>query len=323
MNMKLFWILGANPDIVPNGSRVPWARRARSSSEHQVPSGRLRRSVRSQTAVHPLARRIARTGGVLSLHMGRRYAKIMARKQASELARVKLFARYGKRIVQTAKAGGDVDAIVREAIERGVPKENVARALTKASASEQANFESAIYELFGPHGVGILVEALTDNLNRTAAEVRLVARKAGLQMASAGAVQHLFERKGCIRAFVSEEDAESSQFDPDSLLLIVADAGADDLQHLAMDDTPMGRSEFLVWTPPGALAQVAQALTTAGVKLSTSELVMVPKLIPPPVSEADRDLIHAGVEALQAIDDVDQVYTTLDPRPCDADTSSS
>jgi hypothetical protein len=209
MNMKLFWILGANPDIVPNGSRVPWSRRARSSSEHQVPSGRLRRSVRSQTAVHPLDRRIARTGGVLSLHMGRRYAKIMARKQASELARVKLFARYGKRIVQTAKAGGDVDAIVREAIERGVPKENVARALTKASASEQANFESAIYELFGPHGVGILVEALTDNLNRTAAEVRLVARKAGLQMASAGAVQHLFERKGCIRAFVSEEDAES------------------------------------------------------------------------------------------------------------------
>ncbi|KAF6004696.1 Translational activator of mitochondrially encoded cytochrome c oxidase I [Cyanidiococcus yangmingshanensis] len=257
----------------------------------------------------------SRAGGALRTYMGRRYAKIMARKQASELARVKLLARYGKRIIQASKSGGDVESIIKEAIEHGVPKDNIARALAKASASDQSNYEVVVYELYGPSGVGILVEALTDNLNRTAADVRLAARKAGFHTASAGSVQYLFERKGRIQFSLMSTESSSLQRDADALLLLVADAGAEDLEQVDAGDVSTNESEFLVWTPPNALAQVTQVLRSAGVEVANSELVMVPKLAPPEVSGTDRDLLDHGIEQLNALDDVDRVYTTLDPRP--------
>ncbi|KAF6002864.1 Translational activator of mitochondrially encoded cytochrome c oxidase I [Cyanidiococcus yangmingshanensis] len=94
-----------------------------------------------------------------------------------------------------------------------------------------------------------------------------------------------------------------------------ATAGAEDLEQVDAGDVSTNESEFLVWTPPNALAQVTQVLRSAGVEVTNSELVMVPKLAPPEVSGIDRDLLDHGIEQLNALDDVDRVYTTLDPRP--------
>ncbi|KAK4531628.1 hypothetical protein CCYA_CCYA15G3867 [Cyanidiococcus yangmingshanensis] len=150
---------------------------------------------------------------------------------------------------------------------------------------------------------------------RIAADVRHAARKAGFHTASAGSVQYLFERKGRIQFPLTSTESSSLQRDADALLLLIAGAGAEDLEQVDAGDVSTNESEFLVWTPPNALAQVTQVLRSAGVEVANSELVMVPKLAPPEVSGTDRDLLDHGIEQLNALDDVDRVYTTLDPRP--------
>ena len=235
-----------------------------------------------------------------------KWSSIKHKKGAADAKRGQLFSKLSRAILVAAKEGGGDPAnnlALQNAIEKArsysMPKENIDRAIAKGSGADaDANaFETIVYEGYGPEGVALIVEALTDNKNRTAADVRHLFAKNGGNLGATGAVAWQFERLGVV--VVAGDGA-----DEEELLLVAADAGADDVQ-------PDG-SSFQVTSAPEALVAVRAAVEEAGFSVESAELQLVPKTTVSIEDEAKARQVMRLVDALEENDDVQDVYANFD-----------
>jgi YebC/PmpR family DNA-binding regulatory protein len=180
-----------------------------------------------------------------------------------------------------------------------MPKENIERAIAKGSGADAdgSNFETVVYEGYGPEGVAVLVEALTDNRNRTASEVRHLFAKNGGNLGTTGAVAWQFERRGVVLV-------PADGVDEDELLLVAAEAGADDVER--------DGSSFVVSAPPESFAAVRQAVEAAGFPVESVELAMVPSSTVAVSDESAARRLLRLMEGLEDAEDVQDVYANFD-----------
>jgi len=232
-----------------------------------------------------------------------KWSTIKHKKAAADAKRGKAFTRLAKEITVAAReGGGDPDTNVRlrlvmdKARAANMPKDNIERAVKRGTGElEGGELEEAVYEGYGPHGIGFLVEIVTDNRNRAIAELRHTFTKHGGNMAEAGAVAWQFTRKG----YVSISD----DFDPDDVFLVAADAGADDVRF--DDDTAE------IYTELDALQEVRGALEDAGYALDEVSVIYDPNN-PIELSAGEAMQVMKLIEMLEDLDDVQNVYTSLE-----------
>ena len=231
-----------------------------------------------------------------------KWATTKHKKAAIDAKRGKLFAKLIKNIEIAARTGGGdpdgnptlYDAIVK-AKKSSVPADNITRAVKRGSGEEAgaANYESIVYEGYAPAGVGIIIECLTDNRNRAAAEVRSTLTKGGGSLAQNGSVSFNFERKGQIIV-------PSEGLDYDTVFEKAAEAGAEDVQD--------NGESYTVLTAPGDMVNVRKALQDAGMDYDSADLVLNPK------SEVTLDLdsvrkVSKLIDNLDDLDDVQEIYS--------------
>ena len=235
-----------------------------------------------------------------------KWSTIKHKKGAADARRGKLFSKLARAIIVAAKEGGgdpSANLALQNAIEKArsysMPKDNIERAIARGSGADAdaAAFETIVYEGYGPSGVAVLVEALTDNRNRTAAEVRHVFAKNDGNLGTSGAVAWLFERRGV--ALVAGDGV-----DEDELMLAAAEGGADDI---ARDGT-----SFQVTSAPESLTAVREALETAGFAIESVDVTMVPKTTVAVEDESAAKKIVRLMDALEDNDDVQDVYANFD-----------
>jgi YebC/PmpR family DNA-binding regulatory protein len=234
-----------------------------------------------------------------------KWSSIKHKKGAADAKRGQLFSKLSRAIIVAAREGGpDPDAnatlgaAIQKARDNSMPKDNIERAIARgsgASADGEA-YETVTYEGYGPNGVAVLVEALTDNRNRTAAEVRHVFAKNDGNLGTSGAVAWLFERKGVILV------PESA--DEEDVMLAAADAGAEDIEREG--------SSYQITTAPDDLAAVRAALQDAGLPVESAELTMLPKTTIRIDDEAAARKLLRLMDALEENDDVQDVFANFD-----------
>jgi YebC/PmpR family DNA-binding regulatory protein len=235
-----------------------------------------------------------------------KWSSIKHKKGAADAKRGKLFSKLSRAIIVAAREGGadpDGNASLATAIQKArdasMPKDNIERAIARGAgtASEGEVFETVTYEGYGPEGVAVFVEALTDNRNRTAAEVRHVFAKHEGNLGTSGAVAWLFERKGVLIVpadGVGEED----------LMLVAADGGAEDVE--------LDGSSFQVISAPDDLAAVRAALDEAGIPYDSADLTMLPKTTVSVEDESAAKKLVRLMDALEDNDDIQAVYANFD-----------
>lgn len=235
-----------------------------------------------------------------------KWATIKHRKGAVDKARGKLFARVLRQVeVAAREGGGDLEAnptlrtMYQKARDASVPTDTIDRAIKRGTGElEGVRYEAVTYEGYAPCGVAVYVEALTDNRNRTGAEVRTAFSKNGGSHAEPGAVAWQFERKGVImvRKAVAGDD--------DEFMLVALEAGAEDLD----DQGDM----WQVTTAPTDLAKVRSGLEEAGIGADSSDLTMLPSTTVALETEADARKVLKVIDALEDQDDVQAVYANFD-----------
>jgi YebC/PmpR family DNA-binding regulatory protein len=235
-----------------------------------------------------------------------KWSSIKHKKGAADAKRGKLFSKLSRAIIVAAREGGPDPAAnlaLQNAVEKArsysMPKDNIERAIAKGSGAdaESSAFEAVVYEGYGPEGVAVLVEALTDNRNRTASEVRHAFAKHGGNLGTTGGVAWQFERRGVLLV-------PAGGVDEDELVLTAADAGADDVR--------LDGSTYEVTTVPEELREVREALEASGFYVDTAELSMVPKTTVSIADEATAKRIVHLVEGLEDVEDVQDVYANFD-----------
>jgi len=235
-----------------------------------------------------------------------KWSTIKHKKGAADAKRGKLFSKLTRAIIVAAKEGGPDPAAnlaLQNAVEKArsysMPKDNIDRAIAKGAGtdSDSAAYETVVYEGYGPAGVAVIVETLTDNRNRTAGEVRHTFAKNDGNLGTSGAVLWLFERRGIV---IVEADGA----DEDELTLAAADGGADDV---ALDG-----STFTVTSDPTSLAAVRAAIEGAGFTVDSAELTMVPKTTVEVADENEAKKILRLIDQLEDNDDVQDVYANFD-----------
>ena len=235
-----------------------------------------------------------------------KWSSIKHKKGAADAKRGKLFSKLSRAIIVAAREGGgdpDGNLALQNAVEKArsysMPKDNIERAIAKGAGegTDGAIFETVVYEGYGPEGVAVIVEALTDNRNRTASEVRHLFSKHGGNLGATGAVAWQFERRGVVLV-------GADGVDEDELVLAAADAGADDVE---LDGTT-----FVVSASPDDLSSVRQALEGAGYSLESAGLSMVPKTTVAIADESTAKQVVRLVEGLEENDDVQDVYANFD-----------
>ena len=235
-----------------------------------------------------------------------KWSSIKHKKGAADAKRGKLFSKLARSIIVAAKEGGGDplnNLALANAIEKAksysMPKDNIERAIAKGAGSgaDAEAFEAIVYEGYGPEGVAVIVEALTDNRNRTASEVRHIFTKFGGNLGTTGAVAWQFERRGVV--LVSTDGV-----DEDELFLAAADGGADDLE--ADGDV------FQVTSAPENLAAVRGAIEGAGFPIESAELSLLPKNTVAVDDEGKARQLMRMIDALEDDDDVQEVYANFD-----------
>jgi YebC/PmpR family DNA-binding regulatory protein len=235
-----------------------------------------------------------------------KWSSIKHKKGAADAKRGKLFSKLSRAIIVAAKEGGGDPAnnlALQNAIEKArsysMPKDNIDRAIAKGTGegADGASFEVVVYEGYAADGVAVLVEALTDNRNRTAADVRHAFAKHGGSLGTSGAVAWLFERRGVV--VVSGEGV-----DEDELTLAAAEGGAEDV---AADG-----SVFEVTAAPESLAAVREALESAGFPVDSADVAMVPKTTVEVADEATARKVMKLIDVLEDSDDVQEVWANFD-----------
>jgi YebC/PmpR family DNA-binding regulatory protein len=232
-----------------------------------------------------------------------KWANIKHRKERSDKLKGKMFSRLAKEIISAVKQGGadpKANPRLRLAIQKAkvanFPNDNIERNIKKASSGEQENFESVTYEIYGYGGVGIIVEAMTDNKNRTASDMRIAINKKGGTIASPGSVAFNFDRKGVIQI-------EKKGQNEDKLFNDAIEAGAEDFES-----TEEG---FMVVTDPTELYAVKEKLDVQKWESNEADIQMIPKTLVACNEEARLSNL-ALVEWIEELDDVDAVYHNMD-----------
>ena len=235
-----------------------------------------------------------------------KWSSIKHKKGAADAKRGKLFSKLSRAIIVAAKEGGPDPAgnlALQNAIEKArsysMPKDNIERAIARGSGadSDAHAFETVVYEGYGPSGVAVIVEALTDNRNRTASDVRHAFEKNDGNLGTSGAVTWLFERRGVVLV-------PADGVDEDDLMLAAAEGGADDVS--------LDGSSYEVVSPPENLGSVREALESAGYRVENAELTMVPKTTVQVADESDAKKVLRLVDQLEENDDVQDVFANFD-----------
>jgi YebC/PmpR family DNA-binding regulatory protein len=235
-----------------------------------------------------------------------KWSSIKHKKGAADAKRGKLFSKLSRAIIVAAKEGGPDPAgnlALQNAIEKArsysMPKDNIERAIARGSGadSDAQAFETVVYEGYGPSGVAVIVEALTDNRNRTASEVRHAFDKHDGNLGTSGAVVWLFERRGVV--VIAAEGV-----DEDELTLAAAEGGADDVS--------LDGSTYEVVSAPEALTTVREALEAGGFTIESAELAMIPKTTVEVADEAAAKKLLRLIDQLEENDDVQDVYANFD-----------
>ena len=248
-----------------------------------------------------------------------KWATTKHRKAAQDAKRSALFSKLSRNITVAAKEGGDPNpannASLAAAIEKAkgysLPKDKIKTAIDKAfgTGKDAASYETLTYEGYGPAGVAVYCEALTDNRNRTAADVSAAFRHANGNLGTPGCVAFQFDRKGqiMIEKVIKSDDKKvadkQNAVDEDEFMLLVAEAGGLDYED--------AEDEWIVYTNPSDLMAVKAALEEAGVETKGAELTMMPST-PTQVSPADAKKVMRLIDKLEELEDLQNVYHSMD-----------
>jgi len=227
-----------------------------------------------------------------------------SKKMAADAKKGALYTKIIKEIVVAAREGGGnpetnprLRAVIQKAREANMPSDNIKTAIKRGTGElPGVVYESVVYEAYGPAGVAILVEALTDNKNRTTAELRNIMSKKGGNMAGAGSVSFMFSRKGYILI-------DRSQANEDELMNIALEAGAEDFKS--------DEKNYEIITAVNDLEKVKEAIAKNGIQWQTAEITMVPSSVVK-VTAGDAKQLLSLIDALEEHDDVQQVYANFE-----------
>ena len=230
-----------------------------------------------------------------------KWHNIQAKKGKTDAKRGKIFTKIGKEIVMAVKNGGanqDINAKLRDVVAKAkaanMPNDTISKAIKKASGElSSVNYENIVYEGYGPSGVAVIVDTLTDNKNRSAGNVRSAFTKGGGNMGTAGCVGFMFQEKGEI--IIEKEDK-----DEDEIMMIALDAGAEDFSS---DEEEV----FVVTTTPEDFGQVREALEAQGVEFLEASVKMIPDTYTE-INEAEAKKFQKMLDLLEDDDDVQDVY---------------
>lgn len=234
-----------------------------------------------------------------------KWHNIRLRKGKQDAVRSKLFTKIAREIIVAAREGGGnpdtnlrLRLAVQKARENSMPQDNINRAIQRGSGEvEGARYEEVTYEGYGPNGVAVMVKCLTDNRNRTVAELRNIFSKSGGNLGESGCVAWMFESVG-----LAQIPAEAA--DEDSVMMATMDAGADDIR--VEDDT------IEVLCQPEDLPKVRDAITEAGIEFTSAEVTMLPISTVRVESSKEASQILRLMDALEDNDDVQQAYANFD-----------
>lgn len=230
-----------------------------------------------------------------------KWHNIQQAKGKADAARGKIFTKIGREIAVAVKAGGPdpssnaaLRAVIDKAKANNMPKDNINRSIQKASGElGSINYESIVYEGYGTSGVAVIVEALTDNKNRTGGEVRHIFDKAGGSLGTSGCVSYMFDTKGVISIL------KKADMDDDEMMMAALDAGAEDFD--------VDGDYYEIVTSPADFASVRDALVSAGIEYESAELQRIPQNTVFLDNEA-RDKLLKMLDAFEDNDDVQNVY---------------
>ncbi|MGB5931788.1 MAG: YebC/PmpR family DNA-binding transcriptional regulator [Anaerolineae bacterium] len=233
-----------------------------------------------------------------------KWSTIKRKKAATDAKRGQLFTKIARELTVTARQGGgdpDVNFRLRLVIDRAkqanMPKDSIERAIKRGTGEIKGEaFEEIRYEGYGPHGVALILDALTDNRNRAVADIRHLLTRSGGSLGETGSVIWLFDQRGLI---IIEADGEEAE----EFALQAIDAGADDVR--------IENGLVEIYTQPAGFQEVKETLEREGVPFSSAEITMVPKTLTR-LGEKETIQIMYLVEALEELEDVQQVYSSLD-----------
>ena len=236
-----------------------------------------------------------------------KFANIKHKKEKNDAAKGKIFTVIGREIALAVKEGGADPAnnsklrdVIAKAKANNMPNDTIERGIKKAAGDvNSVNYEQVTYEGYGPSGIAIIVEALTDNKNRTAANVRSAFTKGNGNMGASGCVSYMFDKKGQIII-----DKEECEMDADDLMMMALDAGAEDFAE--------EEDSFEILTDPDDFSVVREALEKEGIPMASAEVTMIPQNYVTLSDENDIKYLNKTLDLLDADDDVQNVYHNWD-----------
>ncbi len=236
-----------------------------------------------------------------------KFANIKHKKEKNDAAKGKIFTIIGREIAVAVKEGGSDPAnnsrlrdIIAKAKANNMPNDTIERGIKKAAGELGAvNYEYVTYEGYGPNGIAIIVDALTDNKNRTASNVRNAFTKGSGSIGTQGCVSYMFDQKGQIII-----DKEECELEADDLMMMALDAGAEDFSE--------EEDSFEILTSPDDFSTVRQALEEQGVPMASAEVTMIPQTYVALTDETALKQLNRTLDLLDEDDDVQAVYTNLE-----------
>ena len=237
-----------------------------------------------------------------------KFANIKHKKEKNDAVRGKIFTKIGRELAVAVKEGGGPDPannsrlrdVIAKAKANNMPNDNIERSIKKAAGDADAsNYEHVTYEGYGPNGTAIIVDALTDNKNRTASNVRNAFTKGSGNVGTPGCVSFMFDEKGQI--IVAKEDCD---MDADELMMMALDFGAEDFSE--------EEESFEILTAPEDFSEVRLKLEEAGIVMADAEVTMIPQTYVELTSEEDIKNIQKTLDLLDEDDDVQDVYHNWD-----------
>jgi YebC/PmpR family DNA-binding regulatory protein len=231
-----------------------------------------------------------------------KWANIKRKKEKTDAQKGKLFTKMGRELAVIVKQGGsdpESNSKLKDAIAKAkaanMPNDSIMRSIKKAAGDvDSANYEEIVYEGYGPGGVAVIVEAMTDNRNRTAGDIRHFFDKFGGNLGTTGCVAFMFDKKGLILI------EKTGNIDEDSLMMEVLEAGAEDFS--------LQEDYFEITTDPSDFSSVREALENKDYQFVSAEIEMVPQTMTKLTDSKQIELMDRLVESLEDLDDVQNVY---------------